>query len=150
MPNISQSSAAASGSLRFSSKLLTFTGGSTLGLHGTASTIFTCTGEVLILSLVPFNPTTSLTGATATLTLGITGSTTLFIGTTTATDIAAGKFWIDATPDANGIALPAAMQNIVITDDVICSSTHVSADVVTGTIRFDCWWLPLSSDGNLA
>jgi len=54
---------------------------------------------------------------------------------------------VDTAPDPNGIAIPAALINIAITDNII--GTVAAQAVSTGVIRFDCYYLPLSSDGNL-
>lgn len=132
---------------RFTTKTITFTGAANLGAVG-AVPLFTVTGEVLIERLVPFC-TTLLTEAapTATLALGVTGSTALFIAATTATAIDADEFWVDTAPDPNGIALPAALKDIVITDNII--GTVAAQAVNSGVIRFDVYWTPLSSDGNV-
>jgi len=131
------------------SKTVALTGANFLGeLDQPTISIFTVTGEVLILVLVPFCTETLASAGGGTLALGITGSTSLFVAATTASTIAINKFWVDATPDANGIALPAALINIVVTDNVI--ATVATADITDGTIRFDCWYLPLSSDGLVA
>ena len=125
------------------SKSLAFTGAANLGAVGNVP-LFTVTGEVLVLAVVPFC-TEDLLGATATLALGVTGSTALFIAATTATDIDVNEFWIDATPDPNGIAVPAALKEIAITDNIV--GTVATAAVTDGTIRFDLYWRPLSSNG---
>lgn len=124
-------------------KTVTFTGAENLGAVG-AVPIFTVTGEVVVLYLVPFC-TVLLTeaSATATLALGVTGSTSLFVAATNAVDIDANEFWVDTAPDANGIALPAALKDIVITDNII--GTVAAQAVDSGAIRFECLWLPLSA-----
>ena len=124
---------------------VTFTGEATLGAVG-AVPLFTVTGEVLVERLVPFC-TVNLTEAapTATLALGVTCSTTLFVAATTATNIDANTFWVDTGPDANGIAVPAALKDIAITDNII--GTVGAQAVDAGAIRFDLWWRPLSGDG---
>lgn len=126
----------------------TFTGAAGLGAVGSVA-LFTVTGEVLIERIVPFC-TTLLTEAlaTATIALGVTGSTSLFIAATNAVDIDANEFWVDTTPDANGIALPAALKDIVITDNII--ATVAAQNVDAGAIRFDVYWRALSSDGSVA
>jgi len=134
-------------SLRFTTKSITFTGAADLGAVGNVP-LFTVTGEVLVVMLIPFC-TTLLTEAlaTATLALGVTGSTSLFIAATTATGIDANEFWVDATPDANGIAIPAALKDIAITDNIVGTvGGGAGRDVNAGVIRFDLFWLPLSSD----
>lgn len=133
------------GVLQRSSMTETFTGAANHGLAASAVTIFTVTGEILVVALVPFC-TTLLTesGATATVALGVTGSTALFIAATNAVDIDANEFWLDTTPDANGLALPSALKDIVITDNVLVSPAVTN--VTAGVIRFDMYWMPLSSD----
>ena len=132
--------------LRRARATLTFTGAANFGQAGTAATVFTVTGEIHIVSLVPFC-TTNLTEAlaTATVALGVTGSTALFIAATNSVDIDANEFWVDTAPDANGIALPAALRDIVITDNVIV--TCAAQDTNAGVIRFDMIYYPLSADG---
>jgi hypothetical protein len=131
---------------RLGSVEITFDGSAGKGAVGSVS-VFTTTGEVLIEQLVPFC-TTDLAGATSTLALGVTGATGLFVAATTGTDIDANEFWTSATPTANGVAVPAALSDIAVTDNVI--GTVATAAITSGVIRFDCWWRPLSPDGNLA
>src|SRR5512145_721060 len=136
------------GQLRRASKTITFTGAAGLGAVG-AVPLFTVTGEVLVCYLVPWcSVDLTEAGATATLALGVTGSTSLFIAATTATAIDAGEFWTSTTPTANGVALPAALKDIVTTDSII--GTVAAQAVNGGALRLDCYWLPLSSDGNVA
>lgn len=134
---------------RFATKTLTFTGAANLGQAASNATVFSVTGQVLIVALAPFCKT-SLTeaGATATSSLGVTGATTLFIAATNSVDIDANEFWVDGTPDANGVAIPAALRDILITDDIIVANAVDDTD--GGVVRFDCLWTPLSSDGNVA
>ena len=136
------------GGLKRASTTVTFTGAANLGAVGTVP-IFTVTGEVLVAYFVPFC-TTLLTEAapTATLALGITGSTSLFLTATTATAIDANEFVVNTTPVANGVALPAAFKDIITTDNII--GTVAAQAVDSGAIRFDCYYLPLSSDGLVA
>lgn len=131
------------------SKTVTFTGAANLGEVG-AVPIYTVTGEVLVVALIPYC-TVNLTEAAptgATLLLGVTGDTDLFIASTAATAIGAGEFWVSATPTANGIAVPAGLKDIVITDNII--GTVGTANVDGGAIRFDLYYAPLSSDGNVS
>lgn len=131
--------------MRRESKAMTFSNAADLGAVGNVP-LFTVTGEVLIVAMVPFC-TTLLTeaGATATLALGVTGSTSLFIAATNAVDIDANEFWVDTAPDANGIAVPAALKDIAITDNIV-GTVGVQA-VTGGVIRFDVLYIPLSGDG---
>ena len=133
--------------LRQIRKSFTFDGTSGKGLSGTSATIFTVTGEILIVALVPFC-TTDLTGAASTVAFGITGSTALFVAATTATTLDANMFWTTATPSANGVAIPAALKDIGITDNVLVTSAV--ADTTGGVIRFELYWRPLSSNAAVA
>ena len=144
MPNVLLGSSSPFG-LKFTTKTITFTGAANLGAVGNVP-LFTVTGEVLVAIMVPFC-TTLLAGATATLALGITGSTALFIAATLGTDIDANEFWVDITPDPNGIAVPAALKDIAITDNIV--GTVAVADVTSGAIRLDCYWMPLSANSSV-
>ncbi len=134
-------------SLERVTKTVAFDGNANLGAVGVVP-LFTTTGEVWIISIVPFC-TEDLTegGATAKLDLGVTGSITLFIAETTATAIDANEFWVSNAPDANGVALPSALMDVVITDNII--GTAVDQAISNGTIRFDVYWRPLSDGATL-
>ncbi len=133
-----------------SSKTITFTGASGLGLHGTLTTCFTVTGMIVV-EYIGARATTTLTGASATLTLGVVGATTLFIGTTTATTLTtSAELWVSTTATAGGLALPAADINIVTDANVICSSTHVSADVTGGVLEVNMIWRAMTPGASVA
>ena len=126
---------------------VTFAAGGT-GAAGTATALFAVTGEVLIVSLVPFC-TTNLTesAGTPTLALGVVGNTAILLGATTATAIDAGKFWLDTSPAEDGaVAIPAALLDIAVTANIQClvgGTNNISA----GVIELTCYWKPISSDG---
>lgn len=130
-------------------KSVTYVAGGT-GANGTATALFTVTGEIIVVALVPFCSTSLEESAgTPSLALGLVGNTALFLGATTATAIDSGKFWLDTTPaEVGGIAIPAALKEIAITANIQClvgGTNNISA----GVIRYDILWLPLSSDGLL-
>ncbi len=81
---------------------------------------------------------TDLTGASATIELGVAGGTALLIAQTTATDLDAGEFWSDATPaiveGAQGF-MNAALPIII---------TVATAAVTAGVIEFTCEYEPIS------
>ena len=130
------------------SKSVTFTGAANLGAVG-AVPLFTVTGLVLIQYIAGFGVLTLGQAApTATLALGVTGSTSLFIAATTATSIATGTIWVTTTPTLAGIALAAAQKDIAISANII--GTVAAQAVNAGTLRVDCIYLPLSSDGLVA
>ena len=141
---IGMSSAQANAQSRRATKTLTFDGSAGLGAVG-AVPLFTVTGDVLVIRIMPYC-TVDLVGATATLALGVTGSTTLFIAATTATTIDAGLGWFSITP-VDSLALPAALKEIAVSNNII--GTVAVAAVTAGAVRFDVDWEPLSADGNV-
>ena len=141
------------GTLSFVTKTMTYTGATNLGAVGNAN-IFNITGRVIVVALSAYC-TTSLGEAapgSATISLGVTSSTALFIPATTALDIDANEFWLDTTPDAFGLALPATLKDIVIfgvTSDNWITNQVATAAINAGVIVYECWWMPLSANGNL-
>ncbi len=131
---------------RLATKTLTFTGAANFGQSTTNAAIFTVTGEVRIVSISGWC-VTDLAGVASTVSLGVTSSVALFIAATTATTVDTGLFWVSATPTANGIALPAACKDIIITDNIVIASA--TQDTTGGVLRIDVFWLPLSSDAAL-
>ena len=129
-------------------KTQTYAVGAGTGTAGTPVNLFTITGQVQIVGISAFC-TTLLTesGATATIALGVTGATSLFVAATNAVEIDANEFWIDATPDAAGIALPAAGKDILIAADII--NTIAVTNVTGGVIRYVVYYVPVSSGSGL-
>ena len=131
-------------------KSITFTAGGT-GAAGTETDLFTVTGDVIVVAIIPFC-TTNLTQSAGTpdLALGANNDTNLFVSATTATDIDANDFWVDASPtEVGGVALPAALKDIVITDNISCIVGGTN-NIDAGVIDFTVYWLPISTDGNVA
>ena len=125
-------------------KTITFTGGAGLGAVGNVP-LFTVTGSVWIAG-ISAACTASLTSAgAATLALGITGSTPLFVAATGYASITIAGFWTTAGATAVGVAAPAAMKDILIWANIV--GTVGTAAVSGGVIRLDVLWFPLSSDG---
>ena len=118
------------------------------GAAGTATAIFTVTGEVIVVSLVPFCTTTlTETAGTPTLALGVVGNTAILLGATTAAAIDAGKFWLDTTPaEVGAVPIPAALIDIAVTANIQCLVGGTN-NIDAGVIRYDLLWKPLSSDG---
>jgi hypothetical protein len=138
------------GQLQRSSLSITFTGAASLGATGDLP-IFTTTGEVLIVYLVPFSVLTPVSAGAGTISLGVTNALTLFTGAATvATTLATGEFWTETTGGGvaeAGVALPATMKDIVISANIL--GTIAVGAITGGTLRFDAYWLPLSSNGAL-
>src|SRR3972149_4036000 len=102
---------------RHASKAIVFDGTAGKGAIG-VGTVFAVTGEVYIERVVPFCETNiGVDGGTgaASMQLGHSAATNAFVATTPAPDIDAGEFWVDATPDANMVAIPAAPKDFALT-----------------------------------
>lgn len=132
---------------KLTSKSITYAAGGT-GANAAATAIFTVTGEVLLVRLVPYCSTSlDQSAGTPTLELGVVGNTAILLGATTATAIDNGKFWLDTTPaEVGAMAVPAALKDIAITANIQClvgGTNNISA----GVIRYDILWRPLSSNG---
>ena len=133
---------------RIATKTITFDGSSGKGQAASNAVFFTVTGEVMILSVVPFCTTNLAEAApTATIALGVVNSTSLFIAATTAVNIDAGEFWVDTAPDPNGVAVPAGLMDIAITQNIVAAVA--SQNVNGGVLRIDVIWTPLSSGASL-
>ena len=124
------------------SKTVTFDGTAGAGAQGTVA-IATVTGRVALMVGGAYC-STNLAGTSATVEVGVSGNTAALIAQTTATDIDAGEFWQDATPEAG---VSPAIVNKNVAGNIIL--TVATADVTAGVLDFDFYWLPLSSDGNL-
>lgn len=124
-------------------KTITFDGKSGSGAVGTVK-VGDVTGAVCIL-YGGVRCTTSLDGASATIELGTAADTDGLVATTTATDLDAGEFWQDSTPEAG---VSNAIVNKLVTGDIII--TVGTAAVSAGVIEVVFYWVPLSSDGQLA
>ena len=139
-------------------KTITFAGGTTdaWGDDGGAldgAAIFTVTGVVFARLLATC--TTSLTGDTATIEVGITGDTAIFMPTETATQIDAGQVWLNDAANATYAIIgeeEAAADNLPLYllngNDIIL--TVKTANVTAGVLDFYCLWNPISSDAAVA
>ena len=132
---------------RIARNTVTFTGAASLGAVGSVP-LFTVTGAVLVKFIAGYVGT-SLTGASATIALGVTGSTSLFIGATTATGMTStNNIWTSTSPTAAGLALATAGKEIIVTANIV--GTVAVANVTGGVLTVWVAWLPLSSDGNVS
>lgn len=139
-------------------KTITFAGGTTNAwgddggtLDGAA--IFTVTG--LVFAKVIAVCTTDLGGANATICVGITGATTIFLPVETATQIDLGQIWVNDAANGTYIisgAESAAAGNlpeyILNGNDII--ATIATADITSGVLDFYCIWRPISDDADVA
>lgn len=128
-------------------KTITFTGAANLGAQG-AVPLFTITGSVFIEEIAGVVTVDIVSAGSATLALGVTGSTSLFIGATAKAGlVTTTPVWVSTTPTAGGLAVPAAAQRSVIAANII--GTVATADITAGSIVITVRYIALSSDGAL-
>ena len=114
-----------------------------------AYTIFTVTGDVLLTVFGLCK--TIVTGAAATLELGIAGNTAALIAQSVGTDIDLNETWQDAVPEANPgvVDVFGGARQFVISGGADVILTIATADVTDGVIDFHAFWMPLSLDGSV-
>ena len=134
--------------LRRAIKTITFDGGAGTGAQG-AVALFTTTGTVHIVGAWGTCTTLLESAGGGTLALGVTSNAALFIAATTATEIDAGELWVDNSPDANGVALPAALKDIIIADNDEIIGTVATGDITAGVIEIVVLWIPGSSGASV-
>ena len=130
--------------LRIVRKTITYTGATNLGEAGSNVTIFTVTGQIHVVVLVPYC-TVNLTesGVTATITLGTASTTNLFIAATNSVDIDANDVWTALAPTTRSLAIPAALKDIAVNDNIVnaCAVTNTNG----GAIQYTLVYYPLSA-----
>lgn len=136
-------------------RTITFAGGTTNAWGNDGGTldggaIYTVTG--LVYAKLVAVCTTSLTGDTATIEVGIPGATAIFMPTETATQIDAGQIWLNDAGNATYAIVgeeQAAADNmpeyLLNGNDIIL--TVKTANVTAGVLDFYCMWRPVSDDG---
>lgn len=107
---------------------------------GNPLTVFEVSGDVLV--RVFGVCTTDLTGANATLELGISGATAKLIAQTTGTNIDKGEHWTSATPAA-GLDM-ADLPQFALSDGQDIIETAATANITAGNIYYVCIWYPLT------
>lgn len=129
-------------------KTVTFDGNANTGAVG-AVPLFTVTGDILVVSLVPICTTDLVeNGATAEMSLGVTDIVALFISITEPEDFENNEIWVSNTSDVTAEALPAALQNIIVNGDANNILATITGDTITaGVLNFYLTWRPLSSNG---
>ena len=137
-------------------KTITFAGATTNAWGDDGGTldggvVFTVTGLVFVKLIATCTTLLDSDGA-ATLSVGITGDTAIFLPVETATQIDAGQIWINDAANATYIILgaeTAATGNLPIYalngNDIILTIAG-SANVTSGVLDFYCLWNPVSDD----
>jgi hypothetical protein len=138
-------------------KTITFLGGTTDAWGDDSGAldggvVFTVTG--LVFARVLATCSTSLEGATATIEVGISGDTAIFLPTETATQIDAGQIWVNDAANGTYIIVgeeEAAADNLpkylLNGNDIIL--TVKTSNVTAGVLDLYCIWTPISEDGSV-
>lgn len=138
-------------------KSVTFTGGTadTWGNDGgelDGAALFTVTG--LVKAKVLGVCTTNLAGG-ATIEVGITGASAIFLPQETDTDIDAGEIWLNNADPATYYTVgeqQAAADNLpeyLLNGNDIIFTVSGGADTTSGVIDFYCIYTPISSDASV-
>ena len=125
-------------------KLIEFDGTADNGAAGTVA-LFTVTGSVWVTVTSFCTESLVESGATATISVGITGITAGLIALVNAVDIDIGEIYFDATPVDMEVLTSIGGAFIGGGEDIF--ATIAAADVDDGTLEVICFWTPLSSDG---
>ena len=139
--------------VRFIQKSITFDGTTGNGAIGNI-VYFAITGGVHVVSLdaiVTSNVTVDGGTGAASMSLGVVNDTVLFVAAVVATNLtAANGLWYSGTPNANGIALPAAYKDIAIKQNIVAAVTSSGTQLVNGgTLVLTVTWVPITATGNL-
>lgn len=123
------------------------------GLAAATITLWTITQRVLITHLSAFCTTSLTESAGTTLELGTVNNSAGLIAQVSVTDLDAGEYWNDATPEAHvanaitdqmvGKAGTGANGNVIYT-------VGAGGNITAGVVVFAALWLPMSPNGNLA
>ena len=111
--------------------------------------VFTITGRVWLLGISAFC-TEDLTegGATATVQLGTPARDGLLIAVVNAVDIDNNEWWTDGTPVSELDQMDAIQVDVLLSANIVIL---VSAQSVSnGTIVFDAYYIPITTDGALS
>ena len=110
-------------------------------------TLFNVTGTVLV--RVFGVCTDSLTGASATIEVGVTGNTAALIAQETATDIDVGGIYLSATQVLGAVAFSSVTGPFVVANGLDIIETVGTDNVTGGNVYYVCLWKPLSNDGKV-
>lgn len=106
------------------------------------TTLFTVTGVVAMRVFAVCG--TDLTGAGATIEIGIVGNTAAVIAQSVGTTIDTGEIWYGTNPPTVGV-LPSVL--VLSATNVI--QTIATATVDAGQLTYYCLWAPISSNGSV-
>lgn len=109
-----------------------------------ATTLFTVTGDVEV-GVMGTVETTVTSSGSLTLEVGVASSTAGIIAQTAKTQLVQHRPWVDATTAL--IEGRPSFKVLVNGPDII--ETVGTAGASAGSVKYYCWWRPLSSDGNV-
>lgn len=124
------------------SKSITYAA-STTGATG-ATTLFTVTGTVAI-NVFGLCTASLTSGGSATIEVGVSGSTAALCNQQTATDVDAHMAYHDAVLAIGG---QVAGHQHIVDQDVI--QTIGTTTITGGSIAWYCWWVPISTNGDVS
>lgn len=114
-------------------------------------TLFTVTGSVLCRVYGEVTTLVVSTANTGTLAVGITGSTTLYLGTTTAngTNLILNSVWVDTAPTVLAKALAAinSQGGWILTRNANIILTIATNNMTAGGVNLYCDYIPVSTNG---
>ena len=113
-----------------------------------AHTLFTVTGDVFVRLWGVC--TVDLAGATATVSVGVTGNTAGLIALETATEIDATGLYVSATQVIGTVAVSSIPGPFVIANGLDIIETVATADVTSGNIYYICLWRPVTEGQSAA
>src|SRR3990167_6411845 len=140
-------------------RTITFLGGTTNAWGDDGGTldggvVYTVTGLVSIKVIARCTTLLDSDGA-ATLSLGITGDTAIFMPVETATQIDADQLWVNDAANATYIIVgeeAAAIDNVpeyLLNGNDLILTIAGAANVTSGVIDFYALWKPISDDGSI-
>ncbi len=113
---------------------------------GGTITLFTVTGRVVVKIIATCTQDVE-SAAAGVLEVGVASDVDAIIPTTLSTDLETGEIWHDATPDSDIEPLSTSREYIIVNGANII--TTLSAQIDSGVIVFECFYIPLSDDGNV-
>ncbi len=122
------------------------------GLAAAVITLWTTTGRVLITHLTAFCSTSLTESAGTTLELGTVNNSAGIIAQVSVTDLDAGEFWNDASPELHTAS---AITDVLVGKTAAANGNinyvvGAGGNITAGVIEFSAFWLPMSIDGQLA
>ncbi len=109
---------------------------------GATHTLFTVTGDVFV--RIWGVCTVTLTGASATIEVGVAGNTDSLIATETGTDIDINGIYLSATQVIGAVSVATIPGPFVVANGLDIIETVKVASVTAGNIYYICLWRPVS------